>query len=690
MKSSAAAKPRARSRGRQDRKSQGEISAPRHASARYATLWLGLGLVVATIAVYSPVHSHPFASLDDGAYYYANPHVQAGMNWAMVKWAYTSFGTVTPDVPDWHPLAWLSHALDADFFGREPSGPHDVNLLLHVLNVLLLFLVLQRATGTAALSAMVAGLFALHPMNVETVAWIAERKNLLSMTFFLLALAAYGWYARKPRVGPYLSVVVLFALGLMAKPQVVTLPFVLLLWDWWPLGRVAFDEAGPALAKTRLERGTQAFRRATSTVSGEEQTAKSEERSSGEKRMANGEWRPLSLLREKLPLFALAAASCVVTLKSQEAAGGINQHIAMAARLGNAFVSYVRYLAKALWPVNLSPFYPHPGDSLAGWKIAGAVVVLLAISAAVIALRRQRYLAVGWFWFVGTLVPMIGLVQLNRQAMADRYAYLSFIGLFLMLCWGAADLAEQRGLSPIVLRVAGCAVLAAMALLTYRQLGYWSDNLTLWSHAIEVTDGNYLAENIVGSMLMDQGKSDEALPHFVAATEMNPADAQAYMAIGTYDLQHGEAAQAIAQYEKTIALTDDAVRKNLWLRSTTLARLGSAYRQAGRYDEARRSFRQALELNPNDGQVWLALGIVTAQTGDNAAAVEAYSQAVKLQPTDIGYLLLARALERSGQSSQAQSASEAAQRISRNLPAAQQKVDAIFGGTAPAGSVGRQ
>jgi tetratricopeptide (TPR) repeat protein len=630
-----------------------------------------LALVVATIAVYSPVHGHPFASLDDGAYFYSNPHVRAGVSWETVKWAFTSFGTATPDVPDWHPLAWLSHALDADMFAPGPAGPHDINLLLHALNVLLLFLVLQHATGMAARSAMVAGLFALHPINVETVAWIAERKNLLSMTFFLLALGAYGWYARRPGVGRYLAVFVLFALGLMAKPQVVTLPFVLLLWDYWPMRRVDFDRASPALAKRRLERGTQA----------------DDAGSSSRREFASAGWQWLVL--EKLPLFALAAASCVVTVKSQEAVGGINQHIALAARLGNAVVSYLRYLAKALWPANLSPFYPHPGGSLAAWKIAGALVVLLGISAAVIVLRRRRYLPVGWFWFVGTLVPMIGLVQVNRQAMADRYGYISFIGLFLLICWGVSELAEQRNLSPIVLRVAGCAALAALGLLTYRQLGYWSDNLTLWSHALEVTEGNYLAENIVGSTLMDQGRGDDALPHFVAATEMNPADASAYMAIGTYDQQHGEPAEAITQYQKTIALTNDAVQKNLWLRSTTLARLGSAYRQLGRFEEARQSFRQALELNPNDGQVWLALGIVNAQGGDSRAAVEAYAQAVKLQPTDVGYLLLARALEQSGQTAQAQAATAAAQRISHDLPAAQQKVDAIFGGRAAANLGGR-
>ncbi len=616
-----------------------------------------MALVVATIAVYSPVHGHPFASLDDGPYYYSNPHVRAGVSWETVKWAFTSFGTTTPDVPDWHPLAWLSHALDADLFTPGPAGPHDVNLALHALNVLLLFLVLQRATGMAARSAMVAGLFALHPINVETVAWIAERKNLLSMTFFLLALGAYGWYARRPGVGRYLPVAALFALGLMAKPQVVTLPFVLLLWDYWPLRRIALDDAGPALAKGRLERGTRRSLR----------------------------W----LVIEKLPLFGLAAGSCVVTMKSQQAAGGINQHIALAARFGNAVVSYIRYLAKAVWPMNLSPFYPHPGGSLATWKVAGAAVLLVAISAVVIVLRRERYLAVGWFWFVGTLVPMIGLVQLNRQAMADRYGYISFIGLFLLICWLVADLDEQRNLPPMVLRVAGVAVLAAMALLTYRQLGFWSDNLVLWSHAIEVTNGNYLAENIVGSMLMDQGKGDDALPHFVAATQMSPDDAQAYMAIGTYDQQHGEPAQAIAQYDKTIALTDGAVQKNLWLRSTTLARLGSAYRQLGRFDQAQQSFQRALELNPNDGQAWLALGIVRAQAGDNAGAVEAYAKAVKLEPSDVGYLLLARALEKSGQGNQAEAARAAAQRISRNLPGAEREVEEIFATQPGGGNDGR-
>ena len=661
MKSSPATKSRARSESKRDKKATKPV--------RRTALWLALALAVLTVAVYSPVHGHPFANLDDGPYVYANPHVKAGVSWETVKWAFTSLGTVTPDVPDWHPLAWLSHALDSDLFGPDPAGAHDVNVLLHALNVVLLFLVLHKATGFAWRSAMVAGLFALHPINVETVAWIAERKNLLSMTFFLLALLAYGWYARSPRVARYLTVCGMFALGLMAKPQIVTLPFVLLLWDYWPLRRLALRYSPFAFRQNELTR-----------ASGEEREAKSEQRLSGEERIANSEQRSfLRLLLEKLPLFALAAASCVITVKSQVAAGSINGQIALSARLANAAVSYVRYLAKAFWPVNLAPFYPHPGASLPAWQVVGALVLLLTISAVVVVLRQRRYLPVGWFWFLGTLVPMIGLVQLNRQAMADRYAYISFIGLFLAVSWGVSELAEQRQLSPVVLRTAGAVLLAVLAAITYRQIGYWGDNLTLWSHALEVTQGNFLAENIVGSTLLDQGHGDEALPHFVAAREMNPSDPSAYMAIGTYDLQHGEVRQAIEQFEKAIALTDHAAQKNLWLRETTFARLGSAYRQLGEFEPARASFQKALEINPKDAQAWLALGIVTAQAGDPRDAVSAYSEAVKMQPSDVGYLLLARALEQTGQSSQAEAARAEAQRLSRNLAAAESKVESIFG-----------
>ncbi len=626
--------------------------------------------MVATVAVYYPVHTHPFANFDDGPYVFSNPHVRAGLSWDTVRWAFTSFGSVTPDVPDWHPLAWLSHALDTQVFGFDAAGPHDENLFLHVVNVVLLFWMLQLATGRVGRSAMVAGLFALHPINVESVAWISERKNLLSMLFFLLALAAYGWYARKPRVGRYIVVAALFTLGLMAKPQVITLPFVLLLWDYWPLGRLAFRYSPFALRKNLSDE-----------ISGGRRTANSERRPSDEERKAKGEERFLWLLLEKLPLFAIAAASAVITVKSQLAIGGIDvdKSLSFTIRLGNALVSYVRYLGKAFWPSNLAVFYPHPGTSLQAWQVFGALVVLLAISGLVVWKRCHRYLLVGWLWFLGTLVPMIGLVQVSRQAMADRYAYISFIGLFILVSWGVADLAEQRHLSPVWLRSGSVAVLLMLGAVTYRQVGFWGDNLTLWSHALEVTHGNYFAENNVGSMLLDRGEADAALPHLEAATEINPSDPSAYMAIGAYDQQHGQAQQAIEQYQKTIALTDGAVQRNRWLRSTTFARMGSAYRQLGDFAQARQSFRQALEINPGDGQLWLALGIVTQLSGDPGAATQAYSQGVKLRPSDIGYLLLARALQQTGQKSQAQAAEAEAQRLSRDLAAAERSVDAIFG-----------
>ena len=658
MKSSLSAKPPSRSARRRARTNR------RPVQKTSWTIWLALLLAVATVAVYAPVHSHPFAQLDDGSYVYANPHVQAGLTWETVKWAFTSIGSVTPDVPDWHPLAWLSHALDSEIFGPGPAGPHDVNVILHAFNVVLLFWILQQSTGYRVRSAMVAALFALHPINVESVAWISERKNLLSMTLFLLTLMAYGWYTRKPRAERYIAVVGFFAFALMAKPQVVTLPFVLLLWDYWPLERIALHHSPLALRQNDLCP------------------------SAGERRTAKSEKRFLWLLLEKLPLFALAAASCVITVKSQLAVGGINQRFPLPARLENAAVSYLRYLAKAFWPANLAPFYPHPGASLPTWQLGTALAVLAAISALAIALHRHPYFFVGWFWFLGTLVPMIGLLQVNQQAMADRYAYIPFIGLFILVCWGVSDLAAQRHLSPVALRTAGVVVLALLTIVTYRQIGYWGDNLVLWQHALEVTNDNYLAENIVGSGLMDQGHGDEALAHFVAATQMNPTDPAAYMAIGTYDLQHGEAQKAIGEYQKTILLTNQTAQKNLWLRSTTFARLGSAYRQRGEFEQSRASFQKALEINPQDGQVWLALGIVTAQAGDPRGAIQAYSQAVKLQPSDVGYLLLARALDQADQSNQAEAARAEAQRLSRDLPAAERKVGAIF--MAPDAAVPRQ
>ncbi|MGB9489468.1 MAG: hypothetical protein WCA92_03275 [Terriglobales bacterium] len=366
------------------------------------TLVLCLALVAAVLVSYSSVVRNQFLDYDDDRYITENPNVKAGTTWATVAWAFTTY-----DESNWHPLTWLSHALDCDLFGLNPVGHHAVNVLLHAASAVLLFLLLQQATGFRWRSLMVAALFALHPINVESVAWAAERKNVLSMLFFLLALLAYGWYARKPGFGRYSAVFVAFVLALLSKPQVITFPFLLLLWDYWPLERFA------ALPPTP---------------------------------QAGIAPKVSSPLLEKVPFLVLCLASAVVTMKAQGAGHTIKDfsQFSVSLRLENAVISYLRYLGKAFWPSNLVALYPHRTRLYPAWQVVAAVIVVLLSTALVLLKREQRYLAVGWFWFLGSLVPMIGLVQVGDQAMADRYAYLPFIGLFLMITWLLADVAIAR------------------------------------------------------------------------------------------------------------------------------------------------------------------------------------------------------------------------------------------------------
>ena len=388
-------------------------SAPRASWSASPAKWnlvIGCLLLVATLALYHPVIHYPFANADDDSYISDNVHVEYGFEPDTVKWAFTTFHDA-----NWHPLTWLSHALDCHLYSLDAGKHHQTNVILHAVNAVLLFWVLLRATGYVGRSAMVAALFALHPINVESVVWISERKNVLSMLFFLLALGAYRWYALRPRVGRYSAVALLFAMGLMSKPQVITFPFLLLLWDYWPLRRMSAENEAASGTLTRAVLPLRSF------------------------------WW---LLWEKLPLFALSAASAVITVKAQRSGGAMSGALnsyPFPLRLENAIVSYGRYVGKAIWPSRLAFMYPH--SSFAVWQVAAASLVLIVITTGVIAERRRRYLLVGWFWFLGTLVPMIGLVQVGAQAMADRYAYLPFVGLFMMICWGVAEWADHRHLS---------------------------------------------------------------------------------------------------------------------------------------------------------------------------------------------------------------------------------------------------
>ncbi len=596
------------------------------------TVILSLLLVLATLALYNPASRHPFVNFDDDGYVTNNSHVRAGLGWDTVQWAFT-----TTELANWHPLTWLSHALDYRLFGLNPAGHHDTNILLHAANVALLFLLLQWTTGFTWRSLMVAALFALHPVNVESVAWIAERKNLLSMFFFLAALWAYTWYSRKPDAGRYAIVALSFALGLMAKPQVITLPFVLLLWDYWPLERM--------------------FPRQRDLASGYAV-------------------RPFSaLVLEKIPLLAMAAVSAIITMKAQRAGGALRStlEVSFGARLENATVAYARYFGKAFWPARLAPLYPLHASSPPGWQVATASLFLLAVTAAVVTARKQRYLMVGWFWFLGTLVPMIGLVQVGEAAMADRYAYLPFLGLFFAVCWGVADGAAQRKISPQVLAVPALATLIALAVATHFQLSYWSDNVTLWSHTIEITEANFVAQDNLGGALLLRGNLEEAMPHFRTASQINPRDPLSTINIASYELQKGRLQSAIELCNRVLQITSNAS-----LRSNAFSGLGSAYRQQGKLGAAEQAYDDALQMAPGNARAWLGLGLLSQKTGDFTQAAKRFSQAVEIGPTDVGYLLLAQALERTGRTAEAQAAAQAAQQISSDLNAAQQEAEQLL------------
>jgi hypothetical protein len=521
--------------------------------SRKLALGISLVLLIATMALYYPVIHDPFANVDDMGYVYENLHVQEGLTWPTIKWAITTF-----DDNNWHPVTWISHAVDCQMFGIDPAGHHIMNALWHSVDVVVLFWVLLLATGYIGRSAMVAALFAFHPINVEAVAWMAERKTLLSTLFFLLAIGAYRWYARRPGVWRYSVLAALFALGLMSKPQIITLPCVLLLWDYWPLQRMFGD---------RLADG---------------------------KCGQDAPFPPKQLfwlIKEKIPLLALCAASALATMKAQRV--GRPQHWPYSTwiRGGNAIVAYVRYIGKALWPSKLAIMYLHPGDSLRVWQVVLAGLLLLAITVLVLVGRRYRYLPVGWFWFLGTLVPTIGFIQVGRQALADRYAYQSFVGLFILVCWGVADWARKRNLPKAALPSVSVAVLLVLVVLTHQQIGYWADNLSLWAHAAAVTKDNWVAEDMVAGIMLNQGHHDEAMAHYWAAAAINPTDAGSNLAIALYEQASGNLPEAIRRYKAALVEMADPLEQ-----AKAYQNMAIAYRDEGAIQQSVDAYAKSKKL----------------------------------------------------------------------------------------------
>jgi tetratricopeptide (TPR) repeat protein len=599
-------------------------SAGLFASAEKRNPVVCLLLAVVTLALYNPVNHHPFVNYDDDRYVTENAHVRQGLTGDAISWALAS-----TEQANWHPLTWMSHALDVSLFRMNPAGHHLTSVLLHAVNVCLLFLLLMWGTNRIGPSLFVAALFAVHPMNVESVAWIAERKNVLCTLFFFLTLLAYGWYARNPCWKRYLAVFGLFAAGLASKPMVITLPFVLLLLDYWPLGRL---------------QGT-----------GENRTPWSR------------------VLLEKLPLFALSAAGAVITVHAQQGSGAVRStaEFSLGVRIANAIYAYGMYLWKMFWPSHLAPLYPHPGDSLSAWRVLLATAIFVTITVLVWKFRSRRYLLVGWFFFLGTLVPVIGLVQVGEAAMADRYAYIPLIGIFVMIGFGFSDLTQQKSLGylPTIPAAAG---LIALSFAAYRQIGYWQSNEELWSHTLAVTSNNFVAEDNLGGALILDGREEEAHAHFESAARINPRDPMSHSNLGTYYETHNQGREAVREYEAAIAMTSDP-----GLLSQTYANLGAAYRGLGDDERAQTSFKHALQYNPNQFNAWLGLGLMAQKQGNLAEAITDLSRSVELQPTARGYLALGNALQHSGKNVEALSAYEHALKISPSLTEAQQAADSL-------------
>jgi len=580
---------------------------------------ISLALGLATALVYLPVGWYEFVNYDDGDYVTSNSHVQEGLNWQSLRWAFS-----TGHSSNWHPLAWISHMVDWQMFGHAAAGPHLVNAALHVINTLLLFGLLNFLTKALWRSALVAALFGLHPLHVESVAWISERKDVLSTLFFLATLWAYGAYAKallnetsgvavQARVPRLMSsaarcfsvALAFFALGLMCKPMLVTLPFVLLLIDYWPLGRI--DDA----TTDNRQRGRQC----------------------------------LLLVVEKLPFLALSAISSYVTFRVQLHGGAVSTSISLGTRLANALVSYVRYLSKTFWPAKLSVLYPHPGDWPL-WETLGCGALLLSIFALVVTLGRRRpYLVVGWLWFFGTLIPVVGLIQVGVQSMADRYTYVPIIGLFLMIVWATGDwvLRKRSGIPASAAsksakggwdfgggrELAACgfvagASLLACAVLTSRQLTFWRNSEALFRHAVRVTKNNYLAYNNLGLFLAKEGKSDEAMEKYQESLRINPQYEDALNNLGYALAGAKKYTEAVSYYMAALRARPGQVEVH--------NNLGNALSELGRTEEAIEHYRFVLAQKPDHADAHNNLGIALAMRGHLDEAIGHFREAIRCRP----------------------------------------------------------
>lgn len=628
--------------------------------------WALCGIIALEFAAYASVWRSGFVRFDDPDYVTKNPQVLAGLSWSGARWAFT-----TGHAANWHPLTWLSHMLDVQLFGLSPTAPHVMNLLLHACNTILLFVALRRMTGAVWRSLLVAALFGLHPLHVESVAWISERKDVLSTCFWMLALIAYTGYAREPTVRRYLLVALLFTLGLLSKPMVVSLPFVLLLLDVWPLGRTRFWRGGPPQTSGRRA-------------------------------------PPTRVIFEKLPLVGLAAIVSAVTIVVQRSGGSVGSVAAypLPLRIENAAINYVAYIADMIWPARLGAFYPYR-QSPSPVTVVGSVLLLAIVTA--VALRtaqRRPYVIVGWFWYIGTLTPVIGVVQAGLQSMADRYTYVPLIGLFIVATWAIADLASARSKQRVAIPVAAALVLAC-TVRTYTQARTWHDSLSLWQNAVDATSDNAYAEYNLGVVLVEAGRVDDGIARFREALRVDPTYSDVHIDLGNALNRRGAVDDALAQFDTVVRLRPDYAearvaygnllrtrgrnadaiaqyREAVHLEPTLASahnELGNALTSDGRFPDAAVEYAEAVRLDPNFPEAHNNLGAALAREGKATEAVSEFLQALRLSPGDPRFHYnAALMLEAVGRTSEAVEHLQAVLRADPGNEAARRALDRIAPG----------
>ena len=637
---------------------------------------IAAGLAITTFGIFAQVIGHRFITIDDLSYIEENPMVNRGVTLGGLAWAFTTFHS-----GNWHPLTWIAHMIDSHLFGIFAGGHLLVSALIHVANTLLVFWFLLGTTRARWSSALVAALFALHPLHVESVAWAAERKDTLSTFFGLLSLIAYVRYAGAPSIRRYAWVAITLALGLMSKPMLVTWPFVMLLLDYWPLGRFAAvipSEVEAATQPPQVARPGFPSRRKTSKLAPQGLIRSLPVRSASglPVHVAASPAAPFStslgmtikrLAVEKLPLFALVAASAVITSVAQSHAGAVRTftEFPFALRLSNALVSYAKYLLLAFWPNDLAVYYPFPEAGIPPWQIIGAALLLIGITAFCLFQRKIRpYLIVGWLWFLGTLVPVIGLVQVGGQTMADRYFYIPSIGLFIALVFGLADIAKTRRVAPWLSAATAGVVLLVLVTLTNAQIKRWSDSFTLFKHALTVAPPSVAIEDSLGYALQRSGQLDEGAAHFEKALQIKPDDYRALLYMGVARFYQGRVPEAVEYAQAAIRLQADSPKAH--------DLLGMALAMQNRNEAALDEMRRAVELAPKDADIRNDLGTALARVGRIPEAIDEFHEALRLHPNNaaaahanLGLLLL-----QSGKAQESIPEFEAALQLNPKLKAA--------------------